>query len=369
MSVKLDNFVDVKIVKRAAAPSPAVFDTAVFVSSEESGAPYNCYVTITGGTGGPTNRGTKANPYSLTDTFAGTSTFGSDSFIKCFFDNGGKYLHVISGLAYNSTDKLWYINTTTTELPQNEIVIFSDSTLTPTIVEGPDQKIFLCSITATTIPAGTSGSGIVYNYRPANVEYNGFGIAAIAAYYTKINISNSSTIKDYAFTAQKELHAGAIVTNNTDAATCIANHINCTVYLAGANRNIGGDDSTGEDITNLFMRIALQQTLTNRLLNVLVTKLPLNQIGINMIQAAVCAELNIYVNNGYIDTSKIWVEDDLYIDGELVAAQGNSLPGGYAIHIAPITAANYTNHQAPEIYILYGDIVGIRKIVITGEAF
>ena len=170
------------------------------------------------------------------------------------------------------------------------------------------------------------------------------------------------------FTAET-VDNGSQLTDDTDVKACIQNNINCDAYLAGSIRNIGGNDSTGEDITNLFMRIVLQQVLSNTLLNLLASKIKINQSGVISVKNACSAALQRFVNNGYIDTEKLWTEPDLYVDNEFVVAQDTPITGGYLVHVGKITKQNIADRQIPNVYILYGDSVGVRKIVVSGEVF
>ena len=383
MSVRLDNFVKVNISRRIYAPNVDAFDTAVYVSQTV----VRGYYAINGGSAGAD--GTKEKP------FAPIST---DGYMAVFFGCGGKFLHVVydlqndqqtlsdgtdvSVLCYTEAD-----NGTLKELPLNEIVIFHDKAVTPTIwgnsgtIESVDysyggiyQKVWINSTNATTTTVEQESGNVVKYTASANTDYI---VATVAAYYSKINLNDERTIRDYAFTAENflidfDLGGTNIVefteTNNT-VASCMAGNILVDTYLAGSIRNIGGNDLTGEDITNLVMRIILQQTVTNSLVTLLSSKIKLNMSGITSVKAAISNELLRYVANGYIDIEKVWQEDDLYIDNELVATQNGTLPNGFAIHVSPISNDDVKNHRIPAIYILYGDSVGVRTIEITGEVF
>lgn len=387
MSVRLDNFVKVNISRRIYAPNLDAFDTAVYVS--QTVAPG--YYAINGsGTDG-----TKEKP------FAPIST---DGYMAVFFGCGGKFLHVVYDLQNDqqtlsdgtTVSVLCYTeqggsNATLKELPLNEIVIFHDKAVTPTVggnsgtigsgdeavdysYGGIYQKVWINSTHDVTTTIEKESGNVVKYTASADTDYI---VATVAAYYTKINLNDERTIRDYAFTAENflidfKLGGTNIVefteTNNTVAA-CMAENILVDTYLAGSIRNIGGNDLTGEDITNLVMRIILQQTVTNSLVTLLSSKIKLNMSGITSVKAAISNELLRYVANGYIDTEKVWQEDDLYIDNELVATQNGTLPNGFAIHVSPISSDDVKNHRIPAIYILYGDSVGVRTIEITGEVF
>lgn len=364
MSVRIDNFVSVNITRRTAF-AQAEYDTAVLV---KDGPASNGYYTLSGG---GTMNGTKENPRSA-QPYMGDDTVDKD--IRVFFENGGKCLHLVSSVALNSTSGTgWFINGSTTasdELPLNEVVIFGSgvgaANISTNPTEGIYQKLFLVQQGDTAVPE-TTASGLIYKVNDA-VSTTGDICGTIAAYYTKILLDDPRTIRDYMFTPEV-VKTASQMNYDEGVKECIAANLNCDTYLAGAVRNIGGNDSTGEDITNLFMRIVLQQVLSTALLNLLASKIKLNQNGIISVKNACSAVLQRFVNNGYIDPEKLWTEPDLYIDNNLVVAQDTPLTGGYLIYVGKITKQNIADRQIPNVYILYGDSVGVRKIVVSGEVF
>lgn len=359
MSIAIDNFINVSLTKKDAPISSLVYDTVVYVSTTATVTGYVSATTIDGD-------GTKKSPYTVAH-ITGDDDFAAWAAI--FFGNGGKYIHYVKSLAKGSITlvddtAVTILNYTDAsnavfELPLEEIIIVNNTTVISGLV-GVRQKIWLKSIDDNSASSETPTEGLVLMFKEST--------AYIAAYYTKLRISATDSIKDLAFTA---VNASTDITDvsNDDLTTALKHHINVISYLAGTYRILGGDDSLGNDVTNLFTRIVLQQTIYTALANLITTKLRLNTAGINKVKAVISATLNTYIANGYIMLDKVWPDDDLYMDGELVAVKDTPLPGGYAIHVAPITQDDITNHRIPDIYILYGDQVGVRKIVISGEVF
>lgn len=374
MSIKINNFVDINIVRSVRPLSAFEYNTAVYVVGTTAVDAYGYYANIPDALASGAD-GTKAKPYSK-DTLGKTSgSFTPDALGAIFFNNNGQYLHVVANLKFDTTEKCWqytYNGTKWIDLPLPEIVIFKSSSASVSdwnlVKSSIDQKIFIDSVTSdAAISDGDQKSGSIKKYTTASTGA-ATNIAAVAAYFTNVKLDDASTIKDYAFTAEM-VDTTDVVDQNSVVANCIGHNLNVDAYVAGAVRNIGGNDSTGEDIMNLFMRIALQQTAANRALQVIVSKVQLNTQGIAQIQSAITDELNRYVANGYISTEKIWTSDDLYINGELIIAHNNPLAGGYKVYIDKISAQNQADHSAPDIYIIYGDQVGIRFIKISGEVF
>lgn len=379
MSIALDNFVNVSITRRdfTALETP-IYDTVVYCAPATVTA--SGYVTSAGSS---QSDGTKAKPYSVA-AFTGSSATAADTtfakWANVFFTNGGNYIHVVTGLSLGElklvdgstvyilryTDKN---HQTVADLPVTEIMIvdggnqdaFNGSLANATKLVGQHEKIFVQK-TTTSGAAATQVEGYVTVYNNST--------AYLASYYTKLRLTIADSIRDYAFTTVINSDSDPIAdTDNNTLTTALSNHHNVISYLAGSYRALGGDDVLGNDITNLFMRIVLQQTLSVSLINLLTTKIRLDTRGITSVKSVIVAELNRYIANGYISIDKVWQEEDLYIDGDLIATKGMPLPGGYAIHVSPITQTNIANHQIPQIYVLYGDQVGVRKIVLTGEVF
>ena len=378
MSVRIENFVDVKITRRAIQESAGVYDTAVYVTSSATNAFY-----FIGGKNG-TGDGTKNDPKTI-DKVTGDDNlkyFGIE-----FFANGGKKLHVVSELSFDSTnDHCWNFkdakNTTLTHLPVEEILIFdtnekqTNATVNANTVSGIEKKIFVNTTNTTSLSSYLSYTIAVYKNVSVSTDVSA---APFLAYYTKIVKNSSVDASDLAFTKTSFIDVvegsdtkKVVITEPTDAnaKAMITNNINFIATIAGVPMIIGGSDETGEnDITNLFMQIVLQQTLTSALMKLLSSKIKLDTAGITSVKNAVGVELDKYVNYGYISTDKLWTEDDLYLDGELIAAKGSPLARGYVVHVSPISQENIKNHQIPTIYVLYGDSVGVRKIVVQGEVF
>jgi hypothetical protein len=387
MSVRIENFVDVQITRRAVQESGGAYDTAVYVvpSTASQG---NAFYFINGKNG--TGDGTKNNPKTI-DAVSGDNNlkyFGIE-----FFANGGKKLHVVNSLSFSSTDNCWNFtdkkNSTATHLPVEEILIF-DTSATQTnastnanAVSGIEKKIFVNTTNSTSLSSYLPYTIAVYKNVEVSTNVAGekpnVSAAPFLAYYTKIIKNSSVDTSDLAFTktsfadvVENSTTNEVVITEPTDAnaKAMITNNINFIATIAGVPMIIGGSDETGEnDITNLFMQIVLQQTLTNALMKLLSSKIKLNTAGITSVKNAVGVELDKYVNYDYISTDKLWTEDDLYLDGELIAAKGSPLARGYVVHVSPITQENIKNHQIPTIYVLYGDSVGVRKIVVQGEVF
>ena len=192
----------------------------------------------------------------------------------------------------------------------------------------------------------------------------------IAAYLSKINVYGINTIYDYAFT-QEVITPETI--SDTNFGLVIENNMNIDVNLANTIRNCGGNCKDGLDITNNFVRIILHQTLTDKLLNLLLQKIKGNT-ALGKIYTVISQELDNYLTNGYLSTDKIWKDDKLVINRNgvdyTIIDKGTPLTNGYIIQILPmkaLSAEEQRTHSTPPIYIIISDQYGIRQITINGE--
>ena len=192
----------------------------------------------------------------------------------------------------------------------------------------------------------------------------------IAAYLSRVNVYRTNTVADYMFT-QEALTDEKV--DDTTFGSILNENMNVDVYLAGAVRNMGGNLKNGADLINSYVKIILHQTLTERLLDLLTTKIK-GARGLAQIYAAVAQELEAYRSCGYLTTDKVWTDEDLTTtyNGQTytIITKGTPLLLGYSIKILPLsslTLVDKTERKTPPIYIIIADQYGIRKITINGE--
>ena len=192
----------------------------------------------------------------------------------------------------------------------------------------------------------------------------------IAAYLSRVNVYRTNTVADYMFT-QETLTDEKV--DDTTFGSILDENMNVDVYLAGAVRNMGGNLKNGADLINSYVKIILHQTLTERLLDLLTTKIK-GARGLAQIYATIAQELEAYRSCGYLTTDKVWTDEDLTTtyNGQTytIITKGTPLLLGYSIKILPLsslTLVDKTERKTPPIYIIIADQYGIRKITINGE--
>lgn len=194
--------------------------------------------------------------------------------------------------------------------------------------------------------------------------------ATIGAYLSKIKVYATNSVHDYCYTSENI--DGSDVDDNTYD-TLNDKNINFDYKIAGSVRNIGGNLTDGKSLINEFMLIVLQQTVTERLLALLGTKLK-GSTAIARIRSTISDELNYYVKNGYLALDKVWTDDDWdipYNSSTYTIIESNTpLTTGYLVEILPLASISdedRKDHRCPPIYIVLADSWGIRKVSLTGQ--
>lgn len=192
----------------------------------------------------------------------------------------------------------------------------------------------------------------------------------MAAYLSGIDVYGVSTVNDYMYTAES---IDEEVLTDELYETLSLNNINVDTYFAGNVRNLGGNLKNGADLTNSYVRIILHQTLTDRLLELLVTKIK-NIDGVGKIYATISKELENYRSCGYLSTDKIWTDKTMTVtvNGKqyTIIEEGTPLTNGYFVQVLPMSALTENDRaarKAPPIYVIIADQYGIRAITVNGE--
>jgi len=357
MSVSLKNFVDININYHETTTLSGSRETIVLLGN--SGVQFNGEdeAKITSSTNIPDNTDDTLKRY-----------------ISYFRGNGGKKIHYINVQKGKEIEKL-------KTLPMEEIVVvLFNMALTDvkklvndinsdSFFSGIYEKMFITySNTATDLNESLKIENLIVKYLGVD-SLPGFEMT-IAAYLSKINVYYR-TINDYNFTIEKDSE-NYLIDDDSIVKNILANNFNADIILTGDSVNIGGNTTSGKDLVNHFYKIMLTQTLTQRLCNVLKSKLRYNQTGLNIISNTIVDELNRYRTNGYLSTNKVWEEEDWVVEQTTIIKKDTLLSLGYKFVIMPfssLTNEEKKKHQLPRIYLLIADSYAIRLINIVGEVY
>ena len=377
MSVKLTNFVKLKINHHMQIVSIGDYSTAALIHYYSAAATAN-------------DRTITAIP-----DYTGETAYleGIRDYIAAFFNNGGKRLHIVT------LNTLTNINTTLDGLPMEQVVVgfVNDASNDPMATEAQfnaiasawntakeDEKIYQ-KIFVAELPFG-AGLADFNDYGTAEnktvsienyvIKYGAQGIgASVLAYFSAIDVFASGAAQDYGFTTENYSEASGanyVFNDNDIIEKVISLDMNADTRLVGRVRNVGGNDTAGYDLTNQFMLLVLHQVVTNAVLQAIVSKIKYNDSGLAIIKNAIVNQLKRFVSNGYLTTNKVWEDADLSYEGYKIINNNTVLNQGYSITILPfesLTAEERAAHQLPKIFILIADSYSIRKVVIDGEVF
>lgn len=197
----------------------------------------------------------------------------------------------------------------------------------------------------------------------------------VAAYLSKMKVYDK--VADYDFTEEfgvredlSNLLDNSIDNPTNDRPVVIGFPVNLEMQV-GTNKylNVGGNTFAGTPLVEQFVTTVLTQTLTDKVFDVLSTKL-VGQRGLAAIRTAISAELDRYVNSGFLTTDKVWASNDLIIDNplnpghpETIITKNTPLASGYYIHLFKLSL----DRQAAYAFILLPTVKGIRYIKIDGR--
>lgn len=394
-AINITRFVDINILQHATSTVNATRDTTILFTNEE----INKLDSGTGKKGSTAAKvdeevGTFASYEQWTGAGYGKGTEPhTDAFVKVYFDNGGNKIKIIKtdDSSFEASVKklkneeivVAYANTAP-ETGYSTIKTCASNRNSDSSIYGINQKILLCRYTTSGQIGNSSTKNENSEIQNVCAKYSTVEGAemTIAAYLSNIDCYGINTIKDYAYTVENieetkddATTAGVATTGGLDELVgyAINNNFNIDVYLAGAVRNVGGNLTNGLDLVNQFTLIVLHQTLTDRLLNLLTTKLK-GSSGITSIYTTIASELNRYLTNGYLTTDKVWEDGDYSINvngtNYLLIPNNTPLNLGYHISVLPfssLTDEEKSRKECPLIYVFIADSYGIRKITVNGE--
>lgn len=311
---------------------------------------------------------------SYASTYA-TSAPNLDAFIKIYFGLGGISVKIVPLTVGSDETTVSALADAIKDLPDEQIVVaYVDSTADyasytdikavaailnadPNIY-GVNEKILIARDTVGTDTSEIKNLAVKYS-TVVGAE------ASIGAYLSQIDVYGIDTVKDYMFTLESNITPEDIT--NSTYLSLIANNFNVDVDLQGNTRNCGGNCKDGKQtISNNFVRIVLHQTLTQRLINLLSSKI-YGSNGISKIYATLVDELKNYRLNGYLSTEKMWTKDTLVINGVTIIEKGTAIIDGYVIKVFPLTQQHITDRVAPPIYVVIADQYDVRYIQVKGE--
>lgn len=355
-NIDIRRFVDINIVHHKISTVKSIRDTVVLFTSEGSDKQPIVVSSLD-----------EFNAYDNKSTMTTTKVY-----VTQFFNCNGNKIYIVPNKVTVTLDDIkalkdeYIVIAFAGSSYYQSALTLIDSYNADNTIYGIKSKIFLLRLSSKDVAVQVRDS-LAMKYSPENdgVEMS------IAAYLSNINVYGSNTVQDYSFT-QENVTAEE---NNDDTLKFVMdNNINVDMTIANTVRNLGGNMVNGNDLVNEFTLIVLQQTLTERVLNLLVEKIKGNK-GLAAIKTTMSQELGKYLINGYLTTDKIWTDETLYVTDShgvthTIIEKNTPLTLGYYITILPLSSLSDTdkkNRQTPAIYLIVADSYGIRKVTISGE--
>lgn len=337
-NIDIRRFVDIDILHHTGSHVDSTRDTVVLLTNEST-----------------LDQNTYEEYDSITEYMAGqfySNGAGADSntykYVATYDQNGGAKIRVVKIGNYSDSSTFASNMKTLIDGLDNKFIVYActdnDNTKMIALASllnsdgehyGIKQKIILARAPINSVPENIN-------------EINNLAIKCssqigaemtIAAYLSKINVYESGSIQDYAFTRESSWSSSSRLDediNDAQFEEITSSNCNVDIYLGGTVRNCGGNLTNGLDLVNQYTLIILHQTLTERILNILATKVR-GQSGLDAIQTVMNNELNKYVDNGYLSTNKIWTEETIkkQYNGSsyTIIEQNTVLPLGYKITI------------------------------------
>ena len=369
--IDVRRFVDINIKQHAETQISGTRDVLVLYTHEGVEGKISGNTVTTIGTDEILTSFAAANAIYRPNTFPDTNAY-----LSMYFQNSGAKVVVIEGVDYTDLTAEMISSlpnefiliglcaaAANAELAYAKLKTIATARETDTNVYGVNEKIIFGRTT------DVDDTSSIMNFASKYSTVYGAEMT-MAAYLSGINVYGVSTVNDYMYTAEdikEEVLTDAIYEQLT------LNNINVDTFFAGNVRNLGGNLKNGADMTNSYVRIILHQTLTERLLELLVTKIK-NLDGVGKIYATLSKELENYRSCGYLSTDKIWTDKTLtvLVNGKqyTIIEEGTPLTNGYVIQVLPMSAltdADKAARKAPPIYVIVADQYGIRTITVNGE--
>lgn len=298
-------------------------------------------------------------------------------YVNVFFAHGGSKLLVVEASTFADTIATLEDRYIVVAVVGQTMSTAKTNAITLDTREGVKRKILLARATnADLSPVGESlPAANALGINSLAIKYSEVVGAemTMAAYLTRVNINGNNTVFDYAFTSENIAINTSPAIDDTLFDVLMGFNLNFNIPLAGVTRNVGGNMSSGRPLINEFMLIVLHQTVTDELLILLTSKIKGNQ-ALSAIRAIITQELNRYITNGYLDTNKIWVNEDWVVTHNAqsftIITQGTPITLGYWIQVLPwsaLDASDRAERKAPPIYLVLADSYGVRKIEVNGK--
>lgn len=201
----------------------------------------------------------------------------------------------------------------------------------------------------------------------------------IGAYFSKVNLDNYQSIKDYCYTEETLLNSSgeedsAENVSGEEYENLVAKNYNFIDKTSKFTVNFGGNLANGVSLHTDFGTICVENDICFATLDTIMGKQYLNESGLTNVVATINSQLQRYKNNGYLHTNTNYSGEDLNIEYDntsyRVIDKGSTLPQGFYIFTIPISqisALDKLEKRFTPIYVVMETLYGARTVTIQGE--
>lgn len=249
-------------------------------------------------------------------------------------------------------------------------------------LKAPNKMLLLKSTTTT--ESLLSNNNLIYKYYKCEEELDTCDAAlTIAAYLSKINLTNASSLRDYCYTDESsvidlsdDLYGKTMIAVNMSSSDYDSYKDNLNfIDLIGDNLvNFGGNTSSKTSIIAEFGAICVENAIIYSVLQTMLQKQYLTNTGLNNVVTRIHTVLQDYINNGFLETNTTYTGSTRYYNyGDrtyTVVSTGEELVNGYKILSIPmsrLTLDDRANKKFTPIYVYMQTLGGARTVEITGE--
>lgn len=299
------------------------------------------------------------------------------SALTVYYNHGGANVIIVTGISDIITLTANYLY----ELPSNLALIAfvtSDNQANVNSIysiaydynsahsDGIAQKLFFASTNSVSTSYNECEACVIKYAESENYNYDEF---TIPAYLTQLN-AHSYNIEQYIYTTET-VDATAMTLSLYETLESL--NFTFDMLIANKVKAVNTVTLAGNDLYEKFIVMLIQYTLTQAILNVLITKISyMNVVGV--LNSVIANELVYYLDSEALSTDVIYTDNDKTVtyNGEtyIILPENTVFTKGYFCKILPVTALTTeqrASHIAPPIYLFLAINYSIYSITIEGS--
>lgn len=225
---------------------------------------------------------------------------------------------------------------------------------------------------------------VIYKYYKCAKDSKCNATLTIAAYLSKINLTNNSNLRDYCYTDESSVvNVGTKqFKDNTLIETGVSDtdfdvyrdKVNFIDKIGNRIVNFGGNTAAGTSIIAEFGAICVENAIIQAVLETMLQKQYLTNAGLNNVVSKIHSVMEDYITNGFLQPNSTYTGSTRYYNygdsSYKVIDTGDELVDGYVVVTIPMSKLTASDTQARKftpIYIYMQTLGGARTVEITGD--